>query len=82
MTKAELQDAMKLMQSRRSEPFDHDALDLLNGCALPGFKPVTCTRYHVAELIRWQCLQFDGEVDGEALNEIAEAGRRKFIVVD
>ena len=35
----------------------------------------------VAKTIRWQALMMNGEWDAEALNEVAEAGRKNFLVL-
>jgi hypothetical protein len=36
----------------------------------------------VAKLIRWQAMQFNGEWNAEALNEVATIGRKKFMVLN
>jgi hypothetical protein len=54
---------------------------ILYGYGLNSFKPVYTTLEAVAKTIRWQALQFNGEWDAEALNEVAEAGRRNFLVL-
>lgn len=54
---------------------------LLYGFGLPSFRPVHTTLEAVAKIIRWQALQFNGEWDAAALNEVAECGRRMFIVL-
>ena len=54
---------------------------ILFGYGLPDFKPVHTTLEAVAKTIRWQALQFNGQWDAEALNEVAEAGRRNFLVL-
>lgn len=52
-----------------------------NGFGLPDFQPVHVTLRQVAELMRWQALQFNGEWNAEALQEIAKHGRQKFIII-
>lgn len=56
-------------------------IELFNGFALPDFRPVTCTIEALAVLVRWQCIRFDGSIDGEALQEIATVGRHRFTVL-
>lgn len=51
------------------------------GYGLPNFNPVHVTLEQVAKEIRHHALQFNGEWDGEALNEVANLGRRNFIVL-
>lgn len=51
------------------------------GFGLNSFKPVHTTLEAVAKTIRLQALQFNGEWDAEALNEVAELGRRNFMVL-
>ena len=79
MRKAELSEALKLAQDPNVDLSAED--DLFNGFGLPDFKPVTCTIRQLAKLVRWQCICLNGAVDGNNLNEIAEIGRKKFIVV-
>lgn len=54
---------------------------ILFGCGLRSFEPVHTTLEAVAKLIRWQALQFNGEWDAEALNEVAMIGRKNFLVL-
>jgi hypothetical protein len=54
---------------------------LLYGFGLASFVPVHTTLEAVAKTIRWQALQFNGEWNAELLNEVAECGRRNFIVL-
>ena len=54
---------------------------MLYGYGLPSFKPVYTTLEAVAKTIRWQALQMNGEWDAAALNEVAELGRRNFIIL-
>lgn len=50
------------------------------GFGLYGFEPVTCTLIELANLIAYQCNQFNGEMDMEAMDEIWQ-NRRRFLVV-
>jgi hypothetical protein len=54
----------------------------LHGCGLPGFKPATCTLAAAARFIRWHCVNLNGSVDGEALNEMRELSRKRWLVCD
>jgi hypothetical protein len=67
--------------ARSDAALNIEDLSLFDGFALPGFRPVTCTVEALAMLIRWQCVCFDGSIDGEALQEIATLGRHRFTVL-
>ena len=54
---------------------------ILYGYGLASFKPVHTTLEAVAKTIRWQALMMNGEWDAEALNEVAENGRKNFLVL-
>lgn len=79
MTKNELAQAMDMVRKHESSGFDD--IGIFDGFGLSDFKPVTVTTAMVAQLIRWQALRFDGSIDVDALQEIANCGRHKFIVV-
>ena len=68
-----------------AKDFDRDLSNVddstLYGYGLDDFKPVHTTLEAVAKTIRWQALQFNGEWNAEALNEVAELGRRNFLVL-
>jgi len=77
------QDLNKALAIARSDvPLNLADLSLFDGFALPSFRPVTCTVEALAMLVRWQCLCFDGSIDGEGLQEIATFGRHRFTVLD
>ncbi len=79
MNKQEMTEALTLAKTRKvNEPTD---ISIFAGCALRGFEPVNVTLDAVAALINWQALQFNGQWDNEALNEIAIAGRKKFMII-
>jgi hypothetical protein len=78
MTKDQFSQAFFLAKSDRH--FAEDPTALFNGFGLPGFQPVTVTIEAVAALIRWQAFEIFGGIDHEALNEVAKAGRRKFLI--
>lgn len=56
-------------------------LGIFDGFALPGFGPVYVTLDNVAKLIQWQCMCFDGSLDLDALQVIANFGKRRFIII-
>lgn len=86
LSKAEFSRAIAHMQRLR----DDDRLDLLDfmkgdmvmfcGFGLRDFEPVTCTMNQLAKLIAYQCIQFNGDLSQEGLDEIWQA-RRKFLLV-
>ena len=78
MTKGELKKAFAM--AKRGER-DMDDMRWCDGFGLKDFKPVVCTLRQLAGLIVWQCATFAGGWDMEALNVIAEHGKRKFTVV-
>jgi hypothetical protein len=43
---------------------------------------VTVTTRALAMLIRWQCVQFNGQIHAESMDEIATLGRKRFNVID
>jgi len=51
------------------------------GFGLREFVPVHTTLEAVAKTIRWQALQFNGQWNAEALDEVAQCGRKNFIVL-
>ena len=79
MKAQDLQAALTL--ARSDAPLNIEDLSLFDGFALPDFAPVVCTLEALAMLVRWQCICFDGSVDGEALQELATVGRRRFTVL-
>ena len=70
-----------LAMARSAQPLGVDGIELFNGFGLPGFATVSCTAHALAQLIRWQCINFDGSVDSPALDEIARFGRRRLQVI-
>jgi hypothetical protein len=78
MTKQQFDKAVALARSQADlSQVDDTALD---GCALPHFKPATVTLEAAAKFIRWQCLCLNGQMDGEALNEIREISRKRWLI--
>ena len=54
----------------------------LFGFGLQDFQPVSTTVEAVARMMRWQAHQMDGGWDEQALDEIRQCGRTKFIVIN
>lgn len=79
MTRDEMKAAVELAKSDAT--LEGEDLDIFNGFGLPDFNPIHVTIRAVAALIRWQAQQFNGQFDAEALNEIAERGRRRFLII-
>ena len=80
MTLQEFQSAFAIAKDFNRDLSNVDD-SILYGYGLSGFKPVYTTLEAVAKTIRWQALQMNGEWDAEALNEVASAGRRNFIIL-
>jgi hypothetical protein len=80
MTKNEFADAFKIAKDFSIDLTNVDSSHMF-GYGLPDFAPVHVTLEQVAKEIRWHALQFNGEWNGEALNEVANLGRRNFIVL-
>lgn len=79
MTRQQFSDALVLAKSKME--FDLVDDSSLHGCGLPGFKPVVVTLEMVAKLLRWQCLQLNGQWDSEALQDCREISKKRFLVV-
>jgi hypothetical protein len=79
VNKQELAKALDLAKNRKvKEPTD---ISIFAGFGGRDYQPVFVTLDAVAALINWQCLQFNGQYDAMALNEIAQAGRTKFQII-
>lgn len=86
MNRQQLNAAMTLAEDKTFRYIDENGKHLVDtsifdGFGLHDFQPVTCTIPQVAALIRWQCFQMNGNIDANALQEIANAGRKKFTVI-
>jgi len=77
MNKAQFDTAVKMAKEGTYGDVDDSILD---GCGLPGFKPVTITIEAAARFIAWQCLCLNGQFDQEALNEVREISRHRWLV--
>jgi len=78
MRKQELSKALKMAQSDEALG---EVPNIVDGYGLPGFAPVCITLKNLAALIRWQCIYFNGNLDNEALNDIAILGKKRFIIL-
>lgn len=81
MTLKQFSSAQQLARTPQKE-FQHERLARFDGFGLSSFQPVSVTLEDVAALIRYQCLQFNGEFSADALAEIQAAGRHKFVIAD
>jgi hypothetical protein len=79
MTRQQLQRAFQIAKQRNSK---YDSLDWAVGFGLSDYEPMHITVEMLANLISYQCACLDGSWDQAALNEIAEHGKRKFVVID
>ena len=80
MTLAQFQQAFAIAKDFNRDLSNVDD-SILYGYGLYSFKPVHTTLEAVAKTIRWQALQFNGEWNAEALNEVAENGRKNFLIL-
>lgn len=79
MTKEEFKKAMEI--SREEDDMSEVDISVFQGYGLPGFGRIHVTLRQVAALIRWECLQFNGEYDGKKLNYVANTGRQRFQII-
>jgi len=79
MTKQELSRALEI--ARSDTVLSGVDVSMFDGCALPGFKPITVAIEALAAFVRWHVLYLDGSVDAMELDNIASYGRRTFQVV-
>lgn len=79
MTKQELSEALKIANSEKS--LENVDIEIFDGYGLKNFQPIYCTVEQLARLIRWQCFQLNGKIDDEELNNLAYAGKKKFLIV-
>ena len=82
MTTPEFRRAFFLAKEDREGGFKNDLLEPFLGFGMTNFRPIVVTTAMVAELIRWQAHQFNGDWDQAALQEVKDAGRRKFVIAD
>ena len=84
MTKKEFAAAVAIAQSNDelNDVDIHDNNAVFDGFGLPEFNVVFVTLKQVAKLIRWQAQYLTGGFDQEAMQEVAKAGRHKFMIVN
>jgi len=78
MTKSELSQAVNKALSNENLG---EVPNVVDGYGLPDFKPVHITLNNLAALVRWQCVQLNGSLDSTALNELAQIGKKKFLIL-
>lgn len=78
MTKQQWDAAVQLV--RTGKDFSNIDDSPLHGCALPNFAPVTITLECAAKFIQWHCLQINGTFDQEALTELREISRKRWLI--
>lgn len=78
MTKNEMKKAVELAKSDKELSAD---ISMFNGYGLPSFEIIHTTIEAVANLIRWQAIQLNGNFDMEELDCIAKIGRKKFVII-
>jgi hypothetical protein len=77
----ELKRAMQLAEDYENVDLSKEDIEVFVGFGLSDFKPVYVTIRQVARLIRWQAQLWNGEWDSEALQEIANYGRKRFKII-
>lgn len=80
MNKAELQQAMALAKNPKNDLSQED-INLFSGYGLSDFQRVHVSLRQVARLIRWQAQFMDGTWDAEEINQIADRGRKFFMII-
>ncbi len=78
MNKQELSNSLKIAQS--NEKLGNEDISNFLGFGLKDFPPIYCTTNQIAALIRYQCIQMNGKICSNALQEIGNASR-KFIIL-
>jgi len=81
MTKNQLQRAVELATSEEDLTNENEQMEIFDGFGLDDFKPVTVTVKQLASLVRWQCVQFSGGINADALEEVASCGKKRFQIV-
>lgn len=81
MTSQQFSAAVAMARDNRIELLDRYDINILSGFALPDFRPVSIILEVAAACIRWQCAQFDGGWDNEAMEECREFFRRRVTIV-
>ena len=79
MTKEQFSEAVRIADSEESL-LDVD-IDVLYGCGLRDFKPVSTTLRVVAAHVRWQAKMLNGEWDSVELDACRDIMRRKVTII-
>jgi hypothetical protein len=76
--------ALKLATNRSAYPdlVVNARMDMFAGFGLRSFRPIYVRTTEVAALIRWHASYLSDGFDQNALDEIAQAGRTKLIIVE
>jgi hypothetical protein len=80
MTKQELSDALFLAWDMSEDLSDADYAPLY-GYGLTPFKTAYVTIRAAARMIRWQCIQMNGGLDGQEFDNLAKIFRRKVQII-
>lgn len=78
MTKTQFDAAVAIARSKVDLTNVDDSI--LDGCGLPGFVPVTITLEVAAKCIRWHAVCLNGQMDSEALTEMRNISRKRWLV--
>tara|TARA_Y100000034_G_C6854379_1_gene388016 strand:- start:835 stop:1080 length:246 start_codon:yes stop_codon:yes gene_type:complete len=81
MNKQEMTQALEIAKDQSQNLTDVDT-DVMFGYGLPDFKPVHVTTRQVASIIRWQAGRFDGTWDAKEIDDIANLGRKRFMIIE
>lgn len=79
MTTKQFNQALSLATSK--ENLRDASIGVFDGFGLPDFQVVYVTLRQVARLIRWQALQFNGELDQAALREVKFFSKKRFSII-
>jgi hypothetical protein len=80
MTKQELSDALFLARDMSEDLSNVDDTPLF-GYGLTRFKTAYVTIRAVARMIRWQCIQMNGGLDGREFDNLAKIFRHKVQII-
>lgn len=80
MNKAEMTQALAIAKDNTIDLLNED-ISLFDGYGLSDFVPVHVTLRQVARIIRWQAQCLDGTWDANEINQIANKGRKRFMII-
>jgi hypothetical protein len=81
MTRQETNAAFAIADNQEISLYPDVDTSIFDGFGLRDFQPVYVTLRQVAALMRWQALQFNGEWNAEALNDVVKVGRTRFLIL-